>query len=127
MRAEAERILAQHTEMVSGLDLDHCDFCVFDGVVAVYHPVTSPTAWMIHIAADKGTTGHKMFRGLAKTDEWFKTRHPSVLKLFGFIRDDNYRAMKTAAFMGFEPEGHIKDYLFQNGTHYGIIVMGRRQ
>lgn len=125
-RIEAERILAQRRDLVGEFDLDHVEFHVSDGVVAVFHPVTSSTAWMIHIAAEIGNPAHRTFTGLRAVERAFVERHPSVMKLFGFIREDNLRALKAAAFMGYEVEGHVKDYVFQNGTLYGIIVMGRR-
>jgi hypothetical protein len=126
VREEAERILAQRRDLVGEFDLDLVEFYAKDGVVAVFHPVTSPSAWMIHIAAALGNPAHRTFAALRCAERWFMEKHPSVAKLFGFIREDNLPALRAASFMGYVVEGHIKDYVFQNETLYGIIVMGRR-
>ena len=126
MRAEAERILAQNSEWLGPFDLDLFEYHVSNGVVGIFHPLTSPTTWMVHIASALGNPAHRTFAGLRAVERAFAEKNPSILKLVGFIREDNMRALKAAAFMGYLVEGHIKDYVSQNGTLYGIIVMGRR-
>ena len=128
--AAARRILAANIEWLGEgfeLGLDNLLWGVCDGVFVAYHPTTSDSTWMMHIASERGAAGHRVFRAAAVADRWFKAQRPEVKKLVAFIRSDNLRALRSAGHIGFEPEGRIRDYYFKDEKYHDIVILGRRQ